>query len=143
MKKSGLADSPLFAVPVRSIANPLTPAPRATKARIPDHKTKVKQSGNHDTTAPRHQDTVIPPYHDTILPVVRKALKEFGKEAATHRFTLSEKRSIADIIYTYKNQGIKTSENEIARIAVNFIIEDIKLHGKKSILDTIIKALRE
>ena len=75
--------------------------------------------------------------------MVRKAVKEFGKEAATHRFTVAEKREVADIIYTYKNQGIKTSENEITRIAVNFIMEDYRENGKNSVLHKILEALNE
>ena len=91
----------------------------------------------------RYHDTMTPRHHETIIPIVRKAVKEFGKEAATHRFTQDEKKEISDIIYTYKNQGVKTSENEVARIAVNFLIEDFKLNGKNSILDKILKALNE
>ena len=48
---------------------------------------------------------------------------------------------LADIAYTYKRNGVKTSENEIARIAVNFIARDHKENGEKSILDRVLKAL--
>jgi hypothetical protein len=89
---------------------------------------------------PRNHDTMVSRYHDTIIELVRKAVKELGKEAATHRFTEQEKKSLADIIYTYKNQGLRTSENEIARIAVNFIIEDYQQNGKESVLDKTLKA---
>ena len=90
---------------------------------------------------PRYHDTTVSRYQDAVYELVRKAVKELGKEAATHRFTLEEKRAIADIIYTYKNNGIKTSENEIARISVNFIIEDYRENGESSILHKILKAL--
>jgi hypothetical protein len=91
-----------------------------------------------DTTIPRHHDTVVsstqPRYHNTmvsqaeddIFDVVRKAVKQIGKEAATHRFTLDEKNFLADIEYTYKRQGIRTRENEITRIAINYFIEDYR-----------------
>src|SRR5437764_4589729 len=49
---------------------------------------------------------------EPIFEGVRKAVKQIGKEAATHRFTLEEKNELADIEYTYKRQGIRTSENE-------------------------------
>ena len=84
---------------------------------------------------------MTPRYHDTIVEIVRKAVKEFGKEAATHRFTPEEKRGVADIIYTYQASGIRTSENEITRIAVNYMIQDYKENGENSILDKILKAL--
>ncbi len=112
---------------------------------------KVEQPSNRDTMTPRYHNTTVSRYHDTTTPqvhsvaveVVRKAVKEFGKEAATHRFTDAEKKQIADLIYTYKNQGIRTSENEITRIAVNFIVEDRRENGENSVLHKILEALNE
>jgi hypothetical protein len=104
---------------------------------------KPEQPSNRDTTTPRNHDTTVSRYHDTIIERVRKAVKDFGKEAATHRFTVEEKKAIADIIYSYKNRGIRTSENEIARIAVNFIVEDYRENGENSVLDKALKALNE
>ena len=40
-------------------------------------------------------------------------MRTLGKEAATYRFTQDEKRALSGIVYAYKEQGIKTSENEI------------------------------
>jgi hypothetical protein len=48
---------------------------------------------------------------------------------------------LADIVYTYKRQGVKTSENEINRIAINFLIEDYAKNGKESVLAKVIEAL--
>jgi hypothetical protein len=112
---------------------------------------EAKSTDISDTTTPRYHDTMVSRYHDTTTPsvhgvvieVIRKAVKEFGKEAATHRFTEAEKREVANIIYTYKNSGIKTSENEISRIAVNFIMGDYKENGENSVLHKILKALNE
>ena len=73
--------------------------------------------------------------------MIRKAVKEFGKEAATHRFTTDEKRLIADLVYTYNRQGIRTSENEITRIAVNFILQDHQENGESCILNLVLQAL--
>jgi hypothetical protein len=75
--------------------------------------------------------------------VIRKAVRQFGKEAATHRFTSDEKRAIADIIYTYARQGIRTSENEMARIAINFVIQDYKENGANSVLEKVLRELNE
>ncbi|MGD8457508.1 MAG: hypothetical protein PVF83_14090 [Anaerolineales bacterium] len=101
------------------------------------------KTNNHDVKQPRVHETTVPRYHDTTLEQVRKALKAFGKEAATHRFTQLEKREIADLIYLYKKRNIRTSENEITRIAVNFIINDQKESGEESILNRVIKLLYE
>ena len=117
--------------------------------KTPKHTT-VKQD-KRDTMIPRHHDTTVSRYHDTTTPEIngvlieqiRKAVKAYGKEAATHRFTVAEKKEIADLIYTYKNRGIKTSENEIARISVNFVVEDFKVNGENSVLHKILKALNE
>jgi len=149
MKKSGLADSPFFA-PAPPKVEPITPPsaiPPVQKIEPEKikktNKQKTEQSSKRDTTTPRYHDTTVSRYHETIIELVRKAIKEFGKEAATHRFTLAEKRAVADIIYTYKNNGIKTSENEIARISVNFIIEDYRENGEQSILHKILEVLNE
>ena len=107
------------------------------------------QNSRHDTMIPRQHDTVESSNHDTMIPqsesvifeLVRKAVKQIGKEAATHRFTLEEKHELADIEYTYKRQGVRTSENEITRIAINYFIEDYRQNGEESILAKILKRL--
>jgi len=106
------------------------------------HK-QVVVSRNHDTTTPRHHGIVVPRYHDTIIEIVRKAVKEIGKEAATHRFAVEEKKAVASIIYAYGAQDVKTSENEIARIAINFIVQDYRENGENSILDKVLRALNK
>jgi hypothetical protein len=156
-KKSGLADSPFFApaqpkidVPTPPPAEPTVQNLEPVKTEKPKKKKAVTPS-NHDTVIPRHhdtmpasnQDSMQPEIHGVVIDIIRKAVKEVGKEAATHRFTITEKKELADLIYTYKNRGIKTTENEIARIAVNFIIEDYKVNGENSVLHKLLKALRE
>ena len=59
-----------------------------------------------------------------MIEAVRKAVKHIGKEPATQRLTLEEKQALDDIEYSYKRQGIKTSGNEIIRIATNCIVRD-------------------
>jgi len=157
MSKSGLADSPFFArapPKVEPIAPPsLTPPvekAKPEKIEKPKRK-KVVIPSNHDTVIPRHHDTMPasnqesmqPQIHGVVIDLIRKAVKEVGKEAATHRFTITEKKELADLIYTYKNRGIKTTENEIARISVNFIVEDYKVNGENSVLHKLLKALNE
>ncbi|MHA2092866.1 MAG: hypothetical protein ACW98K_18635 [Candidatus Kariarchaeaceae archaeon] len=57
------------------------------------------------TKKPRYRDTTIPRHHDTIE-IIRKAVKDYGKEAATHRFTLEEKKAIAEIIFNFNGKNI-------------------------------------
>lgn len=98
---------------------------------------------HHATTKSRHHDTVVSRYQDAIVEIIRKAVKIFGKEAATHRFTEDEKRAIADIVFSYKQQGIRTNENEIARTAINFILHDYRENGENSILHLVLIALNQ
>lgn len=100
-----------------------------------------KAEGEHDTRPSRNHATTTPRYHDTIVETIRTAVKVFGKEAATHRFTLAEKKAVRDIVYTYEGQGIKTNENEISRIGVNFLIEDYRQNGSNSVLHRVLQAL--
>ena len=116
----------------------LPPAPQQ-KEPLPSRDTMTPR--HHDTMQPRNHDTMTPPKALDIIEVVRKAVKQVGKEAATHRFTLEEKHLLADIEYTYKRQGIRTSENEITRIAINYFLEDYKQHGEESILAKILTKL--
>ncbi len=108
---------------------------KATTSRTQD----TLVSSDHGTMPPRHLDTMAP----TMVETIRKAVKQIGKEAATHRFTEEEKRALADIVYTYGRQGNKTSENEITRIAVNWLILDYKEQGKHSVLARLIVSLHE
>jgi hypothetical protein len=147
MKKSGLADSPFFSQPRinENASPPLEKINSTNKKSSKPKKSKSKpvKPSNHETVTPRYHDTTIPRYHDAIIELVRKAVKELGKEAATHRFTLEEKRAIAELIFTYKNRGIRTSENEITRIAVNFIIQDYRENGEESVLHKALNALND
>lgn len=102
---------------------------------------------NHPTTVSRHHGVMTPSNHDTTTPAqvdaIRKAVKLVGKEAATHRFTPEEKQAIAEIIYTYRRQGYDTSENEIARIAINWLVWDHRENGQESVLAQVLTALKE
>ena len=142
MKKSGLADSPFFkpTSKIETIASPSDEKENFGEKESSNRRKPVPPR-NHDTMTPRNHDTVVSRYHDTTIESVRKAVKEFGKEAATHRFTLEEKKALAEIIHINKKRNIKTSENEIARIGINFIIQEYKEKEKQSLLDLVIKAL--
>ena len=76
-----------------------------------------------------------------MIEAVRKAVKHIGKEPATQRLTLEEKQALDEIEYRYKRQGIKTSGNEIIRIATNYLVRDYWQHGEKSILAKVLTRL--
>jgi hypothetical protein len=104
------------------------------KSSLPDDE--------HTNMTPSKHDTVIPRHHDTgMVEAVRKALKIFGKEAATHRFTLEEKQAIAELVFAFRKKNIRTNENEIARVAINWLILDYRNNKDNSILAEVLLAL--
>jgi hypothetical protein len=113
MKTTGLSDSPFFSQP--------TAQPR----KINDH-------------------TDMPPQqHAIMVASIRKALRSTGKEAATYRITKQEKGALIDLIYSYRRQNMRVSENEIARIAINFLIQDFQAKHDQSLLNEVLRALNE
>ena len=66
---------------------------------------------------------------------IRRMVREqLGVKAATYRFTPEEKRALRELVYTYEGTGTRTSENEIIRIALNWLLADYQQHGQESIL---------
>ena len=116
--------------------------PETPKQSPPKH---VKSQTNQDTSlhasneASNHANMSLSP--TTFLEDIRKAVKRVGKEVTFVRLTPEEKNQLGDIAYTYKRQGIKTSENEISRIGINYLLADYKAHGKDSNLAKVIDAL--
>lgn len=73
---------------------------------------------------------------------IRKTVKEIGREVAFTRLSPTEKGRLADIVYTYRRQGVKTSENEINRIAINLMLNDYEVNGEQSVLARVLAALQ-
>ena len=122
---------------------PVPPAPIA-QPRTQNVHDETKQA----TTTPRNHDTTVSRPHDTTadsgddyIEVVRKAVKLLGEKAATHRFTADEKDAIADIVYSLRKKGIATSENEITRIAINYLVWDYRQSKQASILSRVLERL--
>jgi hypothetical protein len=134
-KKAGLADSPFFA------SAPNTERLQATSV-FPEIQLQKGLDDQLETETSQH-GIVVSRYHDTTIEFVRQSVKEFGKEAATHRFTPAEKRSIANIIHALNMQGIRTNENTITRIAINFVIDEFNQRGKDSLLGLVLQALNK
>ena len=74
---------------------------------------------------------------------IRKTLRRTGKEVSFVRLTEAEKTQLKEIVYKYNLEGRRTSETEINRIAVNYMLEDYKLFGESSILARVLAALLE
>jgi len=85
--------------------------------------------------------SVLAPVPDEVVSVIRQVVKDPGKEVLYVRLTAAEKGQLADIAYTYKRQGKKTSDTEIGRIAVNYLMQDYQANGANSVLARVIDAL--
>ena len=113
----------------------------------PPTEVPTKKSSNRDTTVSRHHDTVtpseVPPTidDDAYIEEIRKAVKQLGEKAATHRFTGDEKDKLSDIVFAYKKKGTTTSENELTRIAVNYMLYDYHKNKQSSIIATVLERL--
>ena len=131
------------------MSSPSPNSPQASQAEPVSQTQTPEKAESSDTTTSRYHDTVIPRHHETTIPsseeemieAVRKAVKQIGKEPATQRLTLEEKQALDDIEYSYKRQGIKTSGNEIIRIATNYIVRDYRKNGEHSILAKVLHRL--
>ena len=129
MKTSGLADSPLFRTEFSNKANEDSTIDRHTERK--------------DTVVtPRKHTTMTPRYHDSMTATITKSIRETGKEVCTYRLTQKEKTSLVEIIYHFRMRNCKLSENEIARIAINFLIEDFKTDNKDCMLSIIAEAMK-
>lgn len=76
---------------------------------------------------------------------IRRSVKQMGKEVVFIRVTSEEKHSLGSIVYSfneiYREEGRKTSENEIGRIGLNYLLEDYRENGSNSILARVLAAL--
>ena len=145
MKKSGLADSPFFAVPAKPTEPTSSPVQQEAAEETPVKGNLIarKQPGSQSSMQSSKHASMHAEMPDSIIELIRKAVKDVGKESATYRFTPEEKKALLELTFTYKVQGCKTSENELARIAINFILEDHKHNGRNSILEKVLQALNE
>lgn len=82
---------------------------------------------------------------DDIVETIRKTVKKVGKEVSFVRLTPEEKHELGTVVYTfnelYRGEGRRTSENEIGRIAFNYLLNDYREHGELSILARVLAAL--
>ncbi len=72
---------------------------------------------------------------------IRRVVKRPGKEVVYVRLTPEEKEQLADVVYTYKRRGIRTSDNELGRIAINGLLVDHRERGEESLLAMVLAAL--
>lgn len=132
------SDTRMDAKPTASTApspQPPTPRPRrSTRASRPDSNDGGQQASE--------LASMLSGVSAGQVEAIRKIVRLSGKEVSYVRLTPGEKDELADIIYAYKRRGTKTTENEISRIAVNYILADYKENGENSVLARVLEALR-
>lgn len=118
-------------------------APRAEPRKRPREEGRFarKEDSLEGSLLASYQASKLASASNALVRDIRAAVKTPGKEVSFIRLTSAEKRELADIVYTYKRQGKRTSENEINRIAINFILSDYRANGADSILSKVIDAL--
>lgn len=138
-------------------ANDVTVSNETQHIALPasDGKEPAQPSSNHPITdvpmPPRHHEIIPPRDHTTTRPVaqstivaeVHKAVKQIGRFEGTHRYTEAEKDGLDEVIRAFKKKRIRTSENEIARIGINFLLEDFRRNGRDSVLSQVLSSLHE
>ena len=112
-----------------------------SRATTEDKQLSRKPESKIDILIDSYHDSKITLYHSDLIEAIRKAVKPRGKDVTILRLTEDEKHQLADIAHNYKRRGKRTSETQIHRIAVNFILQDYKANGEHSVLDRVIRAL--
>jgi hypothetical protein len=119
---------------------------RAANATLPTAASARAENEAPDVEAPDVETPDVEAPAPTLEPderieMIRKAVKQLGKESTFSRFTRAEKDALGDVVYHYKRNGIRTSENEVIRIAVNWLLEDYRNEGQRSVLAKVLGKL--
>jgi hypothetical protein len=135
-----LLEDPKKVTPPAKETNPPVKQDATPKSK-PVIKTEMKKANNNASKQAITDASTLASNQDKLVESIRKTVKHLGKEVSFIRLTPEEKARLADIVYTYKRQGTKTSENEIGRIGLNYLIADYQANGKESVLAKVIAAL--
>ena len=142
--------APETAAPEAPVSSPseavIMPAPLMTAASAPspapaaDAPVETLARGQSNELASVLALPITPPIS---IEAVRRIVKVVGREVSFCRISPEEKAKLAEIVYTYKRRGVRTSENEINRIALNAILLDYATNGEQSLLARTIAALHD
>lgn len=144
--QSQQADAPGSTDPPAGAQESTAAAPRRSTERRPRPRAQALTSHSAtDSRQPSEPDSGLASglasNLDETVAAIRKVVRMPGREVSFVRLTPEEKAELADVVYTFKRQGRKTTENEVNRIAVNFILQDYRANGEQSILTRVLAAL--
>jgi hypothetical protein len=119
-------------------AEPSPPQPRRGKRpSLARRKLDSAMDSELDSTSA----ITLASYPRETIETIRRVVKTPGREVSFVRLTSDEKGKLVDLVYDFKRRGRRTTENEINRIAVNFILEDYAANRDNSVLARVIDAL--
>jgi hypothetical protein len=82
---------------------------------------------------------------DDFIEAIRRTVKQVGKEALFVRLSAHEKHQLSSLVYTfnemYRGEGRKTSENEVSRVGLNWMLVNYQISGEHSILARVLASL--
>lgn len=129
-----------------SLPTPIRQAELSNQQKT-NRKSKRLASSGASMLAYKRTNKVSPNFDNPndLIETIRKTVKQVGKEPLFVRATPEEKQRLSSLVYAfndmYRGEGRKTSENEIGRIAINWLLEDYQANGKASILTQVLAAL--
>lgn len=107
---------------------------KSTDEVVPEKEQPRLEEREKASTQSREQESLLASTQASTLAKIRKAVRGVGREVSYVRLTQEEKRRILDAVYLFKTKDIKTTENEIMRIAANVLLEDYDLRKENSLL---------
>jgi hypothetical protein len=127
---------------------PAPPPPVAATPAIPQVPDDNQPTTTYNEQISKHDSKqaikLSSKQHDLVR-TIRKTVNRVGKEVLFVRLSPEEKHALGSIVYSfnelYRGEGRKTSENEIGRIGLNFLLEDYRVNGVNSILAQVLAAL--
>ena len=137
-KRPSQPAAPQAAIPPVGFSEKEKSAPVQT--HHPTDATPGKASAKTSAAA-RTQAPELARYPAGKVAAIRRVVRVLGKEVAFIRVTPAEKQQLGEVVYTYKRQGIKTSENELLRIGLAFLLADYADNETESVLARVIAAL--
>ena len=124
-------------------SNPSPAHSSSVKVAKPRQSARTSREATGTTKKP--MAPTEPPVRETpsdAIASLQQALKAVGKEIYYVRVTPSEKQRVDDLVHKFKREGLRTSVNEIGRIALNSLLADYNEMDEQSILSRVVAVKR-
>jgi len=107
-----------------------------------DSKGRGEQGDGDDVVQRRETTSTAGVAWDTaMIESLRKAVKPLGDKVSYVRLTDAEKDGLREVVVALSRQGLKTTENEVSRIAIAYLLSDHAKNGPDSVVTRVIEAL--